>query len=389
MRTFRASKDETGMALLLVLMAVLIFGATVIMIYSGHSTQGNVSSMVQYSEIALIRAEDGLNMAIANLNNGTNLAAVDGTSYTTDDGWQISVNQVNQNGNNLLAVTATQGRYSRTVATGYTFTPATPGTIDLTALNQTVFTEGNILFEDPTILNNNSSFYANGNIDMTVFNYAGGTIFAGGEANVDQIGAVNQVVDPVSNAPQLPFPEVDFEALRDSAGQTVSSQDIGDNLKLTSDVVIIEVNSSEVNIPTNFADGQLGENKVVAFVKADGYTGDYTLNFNGGNINNCNFFVDGGKINFDGAHINSKECVIYTNYEGSPAVYSSARSNNFQIGSLISKGDVHLTQPNYDGTNNAQQAWQNVNNIVQIGFLPDPDNSGSGASFSFAGWREL
>ena len=67
----KKTMDEVGFAFLLVLFALLIFGATAVVIFSGLSSHGSIVSMFSNSNTALSRAEDGLAVGQARLLNGS------------------------------------------------------------------------------------------------------------------------------------------------------------------------------------------------------------------------------------------------------------------------------------------------------------------------------
>jgi Tfp pilus assembly protein PilX len=134
----KSIKNEQGVALLLVIMALLIFSLAVVAIYSGFRTQGNISSMATNSEVALNKAEDGLTIAINNLKAGY---TVNGKSYTTTDGWKIEITDRSSNSPRVLEAKATKGRYSRTVALNIVVTPLSGGGPG-DAINHEVFTAG-------------------------------------------------------------------------------------------------------------------------------------------------------------------------------------------------------------------------------------------------------
>lgn len=400
-RILKAVKDETGVAMLLVLLAVFIFAATVIVISSGQSTQGNVSSMVENSEVALLRAEEGLNLAIANVNAGTTFNPIAGTSYTTD-GWNVNISIQQVDGANFLVSTATSGRYSRTVARGVTITPAATG--PGVATDFSVLTGGNMVVESVNF-NSTSAVHANGNVDMTVRNYSGGRVSAGGTVNVNVEGANNGSREFESGVDPIPFPELNFDALAGAADfiytdQQLTRDGLSDQIKNNGGVVLVRMTSdATLHLNNNEIFKDLKGSVTFVFVKDQSYSGaeGYTVKLNGNDINvdNVNFLADQGKFEFYNMNYNAKKSVIYTNYETKAedeyAVSVTSQQNNFQVGGIISRGNVYMTAPNFDGTTadaatNAAN-WLFLNNLVPGG-NPWGGNNGNN-TYTFNIWREL
>ena len=73
---------------LLVLFALIIFGATAVVIFSGLSSHGNIVSMFSNSQTALSKAEDGLSVGQARLLNGNTFTNL---TLQANGGWTVTI----------------------------------------------------------------------------------------------------------------------------------------------------------------------------------------------------------------------------------------------------------------------------------------------------------
>ncbi|HPT86729.1 MAG TPA: hypothetical protein PL004_02595 [Bacillota bacterium] len=372
-----AVREEKGIAFVLVLFALVMFGVTSIVVMTGVRTQGNVTSMMEGSKLALLRAEDGLTIAIAKIKDNQSFGS--SFEYTTADNWRVRIEQsVNQNGSTLLRSTATRGRFSRTVAVDYDAGNNGPHP----ALQHAIFAYGDIELVNGWMNLNGNSVFTNSN--MTISRNFGGDGGGSGEllahGTITHNGTINNT--PIRGGQdEIPFPELDFEKLTAGQRKIPQSQLLStlQTMQDTGGTIVVEVNSPEVKIDRNIT---LNRETTIIFVKAPGYTGDYVVHFKADswNINGkVNFLADGGTYHFNNFSYNSKG-IIYSNYE-SPDGYTIHVNNSnkaFDIGGLIVKGKIKLDNANVNLHRlSDKERWDFLDAFLQQN------------GFTYKNWREL
>lgn len=388
-------REEKGMAFLLVLLSLIILSCTALAIYSGIKSQGNTTSMVVNSKIALKKAENALTLYMQAIRDGNASDIQDKSPITyPDDGWNI---RVTFDGVTLTA-TASRDRYSRTVAVNCAFTEDT----DFEP-NYALFTEGNLTIDRSTLNSKNMDFYAKGDVKI------------GSGNNLDQVKVIaegnitspsypeNQLKTTPNHDSDVELPEYDFDSVTPTKIVTTSDENFSlENelkaLKDTGGTLLVKVDKGEViykNADINFT------NKVdVVFVRAEGYTGDYFVHFqNVSNFNayperggELNLYADGGGFYINNVNMNNPNGILYTNAETKTyyvdgrgagggntftgAIKADTRNQSLKLRSIMAKGDIVFDKVDY-------------NYSATVGLESGEDEVPTEGPVQFSGWREI
>lgn len=395
-------KNESGIALVMVLLTMVVALGAVAAVYVAFNTQGNLAQTMPNTEIAMNKAEAALEWAKYSLAQGDTESAIDGFSYTTPDNWQITISATST----TLTATATQGRYSRSVAWDYTVS-LTPG-VGFSGVDHSVLCDSDINVSGTGSMNMNAystdtptSFHSNGNINGINVQNIGNASFTA-QGTVSATYPEGKGASSTSGADEVPFPMIDIKTIAASAtsGNVIdaSSGKLDDNSirpvgakdangQSVGTVITIDVGSAEkLTLNQNYVDAVFaGTNNIVVFV---GDSPNFTVEFTGGNINAAHILSEGA-LNFSqNTHVNNGDGVIYTTSEADPAV-NLANPTNVSIGSLVSKGKVLLNAGiNYDGTIKYKTAWEDLLETYGDVVLPT-ENPAGGNTTTFDNWHEV
>ncbi|HOJ77000.1 MAG TPA: hypothetical protein PL158_02735 [Bacillota bacterium] len=447
-------KEQKGMALMLVLIGVIMVSATAIAIFAGVKTQGNTTVTMVNSKEALVRAEDGLRMMMAAVNadpaNGINILRR-GINIPADhphsNGWQIVVSY--NDANNVLSSTATQGRFSKTVAINVnTISISTddrvpgPGA----AVTNEVFANGRLVTQSGLAGNRTddafkwmgdyTNFHANGEVDMSGVhdNFKHVNIKSaardsfGNPVEIDFTGAGNAVdngeVNLQPGVAKIDFPQVDWSKLKtDKNPVEVTGKDeaeLVENLKTKinsmqdtggwiwvnvpdgMDVVNIDCYNYNIDLksqPLNIVFYNDNNNFKVKFYESKGNGS----NFNGGSTAGLNILSHNGQLEFDKIHFNNPKGVLYSDYESKGSddwgiKISRHQNTNMKSGGILSNGHVYLDNVNFERTpvyqHDSSSPYQGNNFDFIAGYMyikvpGKADKTIINVNNTFNNWREI
>lgn len=365
-------RNEKGFALAMVLFAMIILGATVVVISSAMRTKGHITSMVRGTGVALAQAEDGINIGIAALNSGQSFS-----NFTIRNGsWITTVSYVTS-GTPFIAATASSqdGRYRRTVKMDVT-TTGSPGVNIVT--ENAIYSHGDIRVINGVLNLNGNSFLANERL-YTANNtqLSAAKMYYGSEMEnpaADLRGNWNGGSTYGHKDGPDAFPQMDFNALTQGAPHVANNAEAIltklSQMKNTGGILVVDVDSSTVSLSkqgNNLSNIDINPSKPIAVVfrRTGSFQGEYTVGINGDSWQNVNgplsLIADGGAFHFNNLNFNSRG-IVYTNLEnptvnnGLSVQINNSNANNFKA-RIMAKDNIQVNNANIDFPNNGTNPW--------------------------------
>lgn len=294
----RSVKNQEGFALVLVMLMLIILSLTLVVVSTGIRAQADAAAGVSGAATAVARAEDGIAVAWARLQNGMNFNG--GTVFTVNNGgWTTRIQFIDSGANQFIRSTSSRGRYSRTIQVEYTpgqnapnplnrYYMASGGTMSLT--NGSYDIKGNTLYA--------RNIMTLGSCWMTSSNqYGPGKLVSSETVNMSNMSAPNNV-SVQNHAPEETIPDVNWQRFADAAWKTynnVSSDlDISNDLRnANGGIVVVRVSGGSPRIRIGAQDFS-NRRATIVIIRDNPAANPQLVVGNGTYINTeINAFVDG------------------------------------------------------------------------------------------------